>query len=163
MDTIRHEVWIKADAPTVFDAISTQHGLDGWWAKAVSAEPRVGHVVQFDHGHSAPILMRILELVPNERLVWRCVSDHTEPGYPGSDWLGTELSFTLRSAADDPVAGWLSTTLHPDGSAKDITILDFEHSGWKRGARWFAFCNGAWGTTLNDALVNHCEGGARSA
>ena len=89
MDTMRHEVWIKADKQTVFDAIATQDGLNHWWGRAVSAEPKVGHVVEFDHGHGAPILMRITDLEPNERLVWRCVSDHPDPEYPGSDWLGT--------------------------------------------------------------------------
>jgi uncharacterized protein YndB with AHSA1/START domain len=157
MDTIGHEVWIKAEAPTVFDALTTQDGLDGWWGKAVSAEPEVGHVVEFDHGHGAPVLMRIIELVPNERVVRRCVSDHTNPGHPGSDWLGTDLSFTLSSAEDDPLAGWLSSALNPEGSPRDITILRFDHTGWKRGARWFAFCNGAWGATLNDNLLNYCQ------
>lgn len=157
MDTIRHEIWIKAEAKPVFDAITTRAGLDGWWGKAVSAEPKVGHVIEFDHGHGAPIHMRITDLVPNERVAWKCVSDHPDPEYPGSDWLGTELSFTLSSAADDPVSGWLASTLHPDASPSDFTVLRFEHSGWKRDARWFAFCNGAWGATLNDNLLNYCE------
>jgi len=157
MNAIHHEIWIKADAKTVFDAITTRDGLDGWWGKAVSAEPKVGHVVEFDHGPAGTILMRVDELVPNERLVWTCVSDRTDPGDPASEWLGAELSFALSSANDDPASGWLSSTLNPDGSPSDITILRFEHSGWNQGDRWFAFCNGAWGATLNENLLSYCE------
>ena len=99
MSAIRHEVWINADAKTVFDALTTQPGLDSWWGKALSAEPKVGHVVEFDHGHSELLRMRITDLDPNKRVVWRCVSDFTDPAYPGSEWLGHELHFELESAA----------------------------------------------------------------
>lgn len=157
MEAIRHEVWIKAEPSTVFAALTTQAGLDGWWGKAVSAEAKVGHVVEFDHGHGAPLLMRITELVPNERLVWRMISDHPDPEYPGSEWLGHELRFDLRSAADDPLSGWLSSHAYEADDPEAITILRFEQTGWKSDARWYAFCNTAWGTTLDSDLRELCE------
>ena len=163
MKTIRHEVWINADKDTVFDALTTQAGLDGWWGKAVSAEPKVGHVVDFDHGHGELLKMRITELVPNDRLVWKCVSDHADPGYPGSDWLGHELRFELASASDDPRSGRLLELLFENQSHEQITMLRFEQEGWKDDDRWRAFCNSAWGATLDGASRTYCEGGNQLA
>ena len=158
MSTIRHEVWINAYAKAVFDALTTQRGLDGWWGKAVSAEPKVGHVVEFDHGHSDLLRMRITELEPNERVVWRCVSDFTDPGYPGSEWLGHELRFELASAADDPLSERLLEILFATDSGAGVTILRLEQRGWTSDDRWSAFCNSAWGATLAGPLKSYCEG-----
>jgi hypothetical protein len=29
-----------------------------------------------------------------------------------------------------------------------VTIVDFQHTGWPENPRWMAFCNYAWGLTL---------------
>jgi uncharacterized protein YndB with AHSA1/START domain len=158
MSTIRHEVWINADTKTVFDALTTQPGLDSWWGKALSAEPKVGHVIEFDHGHGDLLRMRITDLEPNERVVWRCVSDFTDPGYPGSEWLGHELHFELASAGDDPLAQRLLGILFDTDSRDPVTILRLEQRGWSSDDRWSAFCNSAWGATLAGPLKSYCEG-----
>jgi hypothetical protein len=44
VDTMEHEVWLDADRESVFAALTTRDGLDGWWGKAVIAEPRGWHV-----------------------------------------------------------------------------------------------------------------------
>jgi uncharacterized protein YndB with AHSA1/START domain len=158
MTAIRHEVWINADTKTVFDALTTQTGLDTWWGKALSAEPKVGHVIEFDHGHGELLRMRITDLVPNERVVWKCISDHPDPGYPGSEWLGHELRFELQPAADDPTTGRLRELLFAADPGERITILRFAQRGWSSDDRWGAFCNSAWGATLAGALKSSCEG-----
>jgi uncharacterized protein YndB with AHSA1/START domain len=162
MNAIRHEVWINADKSRVFDAITTQTGLDHWWWKALSAEPKVGHVIEFDHGHEELLEMRVTELVPDERVSWKCVSDLTDPGYPGSEWLGHDLTFELRSAADDPLSQRLLEILFDAdadaGEGVGVTILRFDHEGWSSDDRWCAFCNSAWGATLNGPLKSYCEG-----
>ena len=39
MPNIRHEVLIGAAADIVFDALTTQNGLSGWWTPEVQARP----------------------------------------------------------------------------------------------------------------------------
>ncbi len=63
MDTIRQEVWIEAETETVFEALTIREGLDAWWGPVSTAEPRVGSIVEFDHGLGEPIRMEITELV----------------------------------------------------------------------------------------------------
>lgn len=158
MGAIHHETWIRASRTTVFDALTTRAGLDAWWGRAVSAEPKVGHVVEFDHQLGSPLLMRVTELVPEQRVCWRCVSDYTDTVNPASEWLGTRLVFDLRDARADPAAVWLAPKLGYDpGLDEPLTIVDFRHTDWPDGARWLPFCNAGWGQALA-ALGQHCEG-----
>lgn len=158
MSTIRHEVWINADTKAVFDALTTQPGLDSWWGKALGGEPKVGHVIEFDHGHGDLLKMRITELDANRRVVWKCISDFTDPGYPGSEWLGHELRFDLEPAACDPLSERLLGILFGTDAGEEVTILRFEQRGWASEDRWSAFCNSAWGATLDGPLKSYCEG-----
>lgn len=159
METIHLETWIKAPKSTVFRALTLQEGLNAWWGKCLSAEPAVGQLVAFDHGLGDPLNMRVTELAPDERLAWRCVSEFTEAANPASEWLGTTLAFDLRPGADDPALEWMGPRLGFDPhAAGDLTILEFRHAGWPIPARWYAFCNAAWGATLG-VLAQYCATG----
>jgi uncharacterized protein YndB with AHSA1/START domain len=141
---MEHEVWLDADRESVFAALTTRDGLDGWWGKAVIAEPRVGTVVEFDHGLGAPLRMQITDLVPNERLTWKCISEFADPSNPASEWTGQTLQFEVspRGAADLL------------GGKRDVTVLRLRVTGWPPQARWYSFCNTAWGQTLSVNLAN---------
>jgi uncharacterized protein YndB with AHSA1/START domain len=149
MDTICLEVWINAESGRVFQALTTKDGLEAWWGKVLSAEPRVGHVVEFDHGLGDPMRMEITELVPNERLAWKCVSAFSDPSNPASEWFGQTLVFEL-----EPRHG-----VELLGVEHDVTILRFQNGGWPAEARWYGFCNAAWGETLGVNFKNSCEAG----
>jgi uncharacterized protein YndB with AHSA1/START domain len=141
--SIRHEVWINADRASVFDAITSKQGLDSWWGPVVNVEAELGFTVEFDHGLGDLMRMRITDLVPNERLEWTCVSEFTDPRNPGSEWRGSRISFELRDGKRTGF-GPIDQSL----TGEHVTILSFEHAGWPDGSRWLAFCNYAWGLTL---------------
>jgi len=151
VETIRHEVWINASRDTVFDAITRREGLDAWWGKAVSAEPKAGTLVEFDHGLGDLLQMRVTELVPGERMEWDCVSDFSDPANPASEWLGTRLRFDL---ADGDPTGFAPVDHGIKGDR--VTVVRFEHSGWADGARWLAYCSYGWALALQ-SLTNLCE------
>jgi uncharacterized protein YndB with AHSA1/START domain len=142
-------VWIDADADRVFEALTTKRGLDGWWGKVVQAEPRVGSVVEFDHGLGAPLRMEVTEIVPNERVAWTCVSTFSESTNPASEWHGQ--TFVWQITPRGPV-GLL-------GARRDVTVLRLQIAGWPSGSRWYGFCNTAWGETLAVNLKRYCETG----
>jgi uncharacterized protein YndB with AHSA1/START domain len=61
---ILHRVAIKSSAGKVFQALSKEQGLDGWWTRNVNASPMVGAVDRFrfgDHGFNE---MKVVEFVP---------------------------------------------------------------------------------------------------
>ncbi|MGH3800563.1 MAG: SRPBCC family protein [Pseudonocardiaceae bacterium] len=153
METIHHDVWINANPKTVFDAITTRAGLDAWWGKALSAEPEIGYVVEFDHKLGDPLKMRITNLVADERLEWRCVTDFSDPRNPASEWLGTRFVFDLETEQRE----WVGPLLEPLVTGENVTILHFRQTGWPSNSRWYGFCNWAWGEALGTNLKKYCE------
>jgi uncharacterized protein YndB with AHSA1/START domain len=144
VETMEHEVWLNAEKEKVFEALTTKEGLDAWWGKVIDAEPRIGSVVEFDHGLGDPLRMEITELVPNERLTWKCISAFSDPSNPASEWTGQTFSFELSPRTDVELLG----------SKQNVTLLRLRVAGWPPEARWYGFCNTAWGQTLSVSLKN---------
>jgi len=144
VESMEHEVWLNAEREKVFGALTTREGLDAWWGKVMNAEPRIGAVVEFDHGLGDPLRMEITDLVPNERLTWKCVSDFSDPGNPASEWRGQTFLFELTRRGDVELLG----------TKQNVTVLRLRVTGWPPEARWYGFCNAAWGQTLNVNLKN---------
>ena len=152
MTEIWHEVWIEADASTVFAAVTTKVGIDGWWGPVDGVAPRVGAVLEFDHGLGAPLRMEVVEFMAGERVTWRCVSEFDDPSNPASEWTGQTLRFAVTPR--QPVALL--------GGTQDVTVLTFRNDGWPDNSRWRGFCNTAWGETLGVKLKSFCESGSVS-
>jgi uncharacterized protein YndB with AHSA1/START domain len=138
MEAIRHELWIATDTMRVFNALTTKEGLDFWSGPALAATPEIGSVV---------------DLVPGERLTWRCITDLDDPGMPGSEWLGHRIAFELEAGSDDHGSTWLRERLGVSAQA-GFAILRFR--SWSSDSRWFAYCNASWSAML-DGLKRHCE------
>jgi uncharacterized protein YndB with AHSA1/START domain len=147
MESIWHEVWIEAPTAKVFDALTTKSGLDGWWGPVLNVEQEIGSVIEFDHGLSDYLRMQIVELIPNERVAWRCVSVFDDPSNPASEWFGQTLLFELAPRGDVQLLG----------ATQNVTVFTFRNSGWPADSRWCGFCNAAWGETLGVKLKNYCE------
>jgi len=147
VDVMEHEVWLDADGDRVYSALTTEAALDAWWGPVVHAEPRVGTVVEFDHGLGEPLRMAVSELVPGERVVWRCVSEFRDPSNPASEWSGQTLVWEITPRGTVELLG----TMH------DVTVLRLRVTGWPADARWYGFGNTAWGQTLAGRLKPSCE------
>ena len=148
-----HEVWIEADTSTVFGALTTKTGVDGWWGPVTGVAPKVGAVLEFDHGLGAPLRMEIVEFDAERRVVWRCVSMFEDSSNPASEWQGQVLAFDVAPRA---AVALLGTT-------QDVTVLTFHNTGWPEESRWRGFCNSAWGETLGVKLKSFCETGVSPA
>lgn len=106
MADIFHDLPIRVSPDQVFEAISTPAGLNEWWTKRCSGEPRLGaqYVLWFGPEHD-----------------WRAKVTACEP--PGcfelnvthahEDWLGTTVGFRLAEAGQPTVTG-----------------VRFSHTGW---------------------------------
>lgn len=135
MADMLHEITIAAPPAGIYDALTTQDGLRGWWTADSEARPEVGSVALFGFDDRAIVFrMRIDALVPEWRVAWTCLGDVDE-------WRNTGLSFTLEGAEDGK------------------TRLRFSHIGWRSTHGWFALCNTTWGALLH-RLRDHAEGRA---
>lgn len=132
MEAIRHRLVIKNTPETVFEAVTKEEGLKGWWAKEMVARPEVGFVNVFNFGKHRNEF-KVTKMVPNQKVEWQCINAIEE-------WIGTTVSFDLEEK---------------DGN----TVLRFNHSNWKSATDTFASCNYDWAHFMR-SLKQLCETGA---
>lgn len=122
MVDILHKVGIKSSSTgSVYKALTTLDGLSGWWTDNTQGQSRVGGVIEFRFG-AGGIDMKVLELVPDQRVLWEVVAGPTE-------WMGTTVSFDLQQEGD-----W--------------TLVRFKHQGWKEPVDFMHHCTTKWGVFL---------------
>jgi uncharacterized protein YndB with AHSA1/START domain len=123
MADIRHRVGIDAPADRVYQALATRQGLAGWWTRTVEGDPGVGQELRFFFGQPEPsATMQVRELVPGQRVAWRCVGGPDE-------WRGTDLTFELKPAGEE------------------TTVL-FSHTGWREPVEFLHHCSTKWAQFL---------------
>ena len=135
MPEILHELVIHASPEKVYDALTTEKGLAGWWTTDVSAKPVSGSVAEFGFNkHQFVIRMRIDQLEPPAQVKWSCLGDHPE-------WKGTTVTFRLKK----------------DG---DQTGVRLHHTGWKTADGILGMCRDGWANHLASlkALLETGEG-----
>jgi uncharacterized protein YndB with AHSA1/START domain len=122
MVDILHKVGVKASKPAaVYKALTTLDGLSGWWTTQTGGDGNVGGVIEFRFG-LGEIDMKVLELIPDQRVVWEVIAGPTE-------WLGTTVSFDIAQEGD-----W--------------TLVRFKHKGWKEQVDFMHHCSTKWGVFL---------------
>ena len=133
-----HEIPVRADPQSVFDAWTTSEGLSSWWTKdsRAASEPGEVNVFVFDGG-SVEFHFRIDEQVPGKRVRWTGVQADNMP----NEWVGTRIEVDLEPSDDG-------------------TRLRFGHVGWKSAEGMYCVCNTTWGELMY-RLRDHCEGTGR--
>lgn len=153
MPGIHQAVLIEAPVEEVFDALTTQKGLAGWWTHAATATAEINSVARFPFGANYFKEMKIVELRPSELLKWNCIAGADE-------WVGTTISFKLLGG---DVESLLKS--HPEMTGqleqvhqKKLTLVIFQHDDWRKQTLMFAECSYTWGQFLR-SLKLLCETG----
>ena len=122
MADILHKVGIKSSSVDgVFKALTAVEGLSAWWTTTTEGESYAGGVLKFRFG-TGGFDMKVLELDPARRVLWRVVDGPEE-------WVGTKISFDLEQRDD-----W--------------TIILFKHEGWKQPKEFMHHCSTKWAVFL---------------
>ncbi len=136
---ITHNLAIKASSGTIYNAVASQLGIQGWWCKdsAVGENEGETSLLKFDkQGTIVEMGFKTVSLNPNEEVVWECV-ENANPA-----WLGTQI-ITLISVSDD-------------GCQVQFSHANFDEK-WA-GQEAFTMTEGTWGHFMT-SLVAYCEGG----
>src|SRR5215208_6107407 len=104
MSDIRHLLRIKSSPKTIYEALTTQEGIASWWSKFVEARPETGSIIHIHWGGEYHKDIRVVELIPERRIVWEIVHAHPE-------WIDTKVIFEI--------------------SGGEEAELRFNHTGWK--------------------------------
>ncbi len=122
MADILHRIGVRSSSlEEVYSALTTVEGLSGWWATDTDGKTDVGGVLQFRFGPGG-FDMRILELVPDRRVLWEVVDGPAE-------WIGTTVAWELKQE-------------------DEFTIVLFEHKGWAEPVEFMAHCSTKWAVFL---------------
>ncbi len=132
MADIKHYLVIDTPASKVYEAITSQKGLAGWWTLETTAHLVVRGFKEFKFGDRFYNKMKNIELTPNKKVEWECVQ--AEP-----DWIGTHIVFDLEEKDDK-------------------TTLRFAHQGWREANDFYASCNYNWGQYMKSIKLL-CETG----
>ena len=126
MFDIVHRVGIKAPVAEVYEALATREGVAAWWTTDTKGESKVDGRLQFSFSavgrHLGGFDMKVLELIPNTRVLWQVVDGAAE-------WIGTKISFDLKQEGD-------------------YSILLFKHQGWKEPVEFMYHCSTKWAIFL---------------
>jgi uncharacterized protein YndB with AHSA1/START domain len=145
--TIYHQVRTNAPILNVYRAVSAVNGIAHWWNKPTATQMDVGSVLELNPGAQHGVLrMKVLELLPDRRVEWECISTHPETS-PASEWTGTHVVFEITESV--PMVFEITRRRH-------MAVLDFRHSGWDETSKYFGFCNFGWGEALLK-LKKRCE------
>jgi len=133
MTAILHRVVIESAPEKLYTALTEQTGLSAWWTKT-KVTGDVGSITSFLFGpggeHKCD--MKIIKLVPNERVEWKCTS---------GPWVDTEgFSFDIKP--------------HERGA-----VVLFANRGWAEPSEFFMHCNCKWAFFLGVSLKNYLETG----
>jgi uncharacterized protein YndB with AHSA1/START domain len=132
MPDILHRIAIKSSLEKVYDAVSGEKGLAGWWTTDTKASPTVGAINKFRFGDRGFNDMEVSELAFGKRVKWRCVDGAKE-------WIGTELTFDLKQEGG-------------------LTIVLFAQRGWREQVEFMHYCSTKWATYML-SLKSLCETG----
>ncbi|MGH2779079.1 MAG: SRPBCC domain-containing protein [Actinomycetota bacterium] len=124
MASILLRVPIGADAGSIYKALSTNEGVNGWWSNHTEGPEGTGSTMRVAFP-DAPITFdfEVTEETSNERVAWHCLSGPPE-------WIGTDVSIDIQT--DD------------DGNLSAL----FVHSGWKTTEESFPFIAFSWAQIL---------------
>ncbi len=132
MVSITQSVDIDAAPDRVYDAVTTQEGLRGWWTRKAVAAPEEGWVNRFPFSSGDYNAMRVTSLDPGHRVEWECVEGAQE-------WVGTRVVFQLEATGPG-------------------TRVRFSHSDWRDDTPFFRMCRKAWEWYMS-SLKQYCETG----
>jgi uncharacterized protein YndB with AHSA1/START domain len=115
----------------VYEAITD---VRSWWLEQIEGDTQqVGDEFSFQVPGVHRSRLRVTELVPGERVVWRVLDNHMSFVADQSEWIGTEIRFELSAV----------------GGA---TELRFTHEGLVPGYECFDVCSNAWGSYIGGSL-----------
>ena len=132
LKSICHRLLIEAPVEKVYESLTTQEGLAGWWTPETTAKPEAGSVSTFAFGPDYFKEIKVEELKAYSKVKWLCIKAYEE-------WIDTTITFELEP--------------HQKGC-----LLFFHHDNWKEYTREFASCSYDWALFLR-SLKFLCETG----
>ncbi len=131
-DLIR-SISVEQTPKQVFDAICN---VRGWWSEEIMGTTdkcNETFIYQYEDVHYAKI--KVVELIPNEKIVWFVAYNYFKFTVDKSEWTGTTISFDI--------------------SVKDSkTEIRFTHHGLSPEFECYGICSNSWSQYIGQSLLS---------
>ncbi len=117
-----HKIRLHAAPDHVYQALTTQAGLQSWFTPHIEGQVSEGHKVKMSFSGKEPFRWRMSAFKPATHVHWECLEG------PGSA-KGTSVTYTLNGQGGQ-------------------TVLECDRDGWPEGHEAFATCNTLWGILM---------------
>lgn len=137
------KVALKSPPAKVYEALTTEHGVKGWWTPDCELGDKVGDKAVFRFGTMVDV-MRIDVLDPNREVRWHVLEQRnhlSEVMADNTEWVGTDIVFGLTATADG------GTDLH------------FRHEGLTPDLACYRICDEGWNHFMKTSLPQLLERG----
>ena len=115
----------------VFEAIND---VRGWWGEDVDgSNAKLGDEFTYRVQDIHYSKLRVIEHIPNEKVVWLVMDNHMNFVEDQTEWVGTTISFEIASKGDQ-------------------TEVRFAHQGLVPQYECFDVCSNAWGSLMHSSL-----------
>lgn len=115
----------------VFNAINN---VRGWWSEEIKGSTdKPGAEFKFHYKDVHRSTQKIIEFVPDKKVVWRVSGAQLNFVQNKTEWNGTEVVFEITRKGDK-------------------TRLRFTHAGLVPAFECYGGCSGAWGFYINESL-----------
>jgi len=115
-------------------AFAAIKNLRGWWSEKIEGSTdNLGDVFTYRYKDVHTCRMKLVELVPNQRVVWLVVDNYFSFTEDKTEWKGTKLIFEVSGK----------------GGKSEI---HFTHEGLVPEYECFDICSNAWGSYINGSL-----------
>jgi uncharacterized protein YndB with AHSA1/START domain len=131
--TIIHTVYIASPASVIFEALTTEQGVTGWWSTKADVEAEEGGVIRFTFRGDFNPSMRQVRLERGTAVEWECIAGH-------DNWQDNRFRFALR----------------PDGQGTSLQFV--QEYAQELDDDTYGTYNFNWGYYLN-SLKRYCETG----
>jgi hypothetical protein len=123
----------------VFEAIND---VRGWWGEDVDgSNAKLGDEFTYRVQDIHYSKLRVVERVPNEKVVWVVLENHLKFVEDQTEWVGTTISFDIARKGDQ-------------------TEVRFAHLGLLPQFECFDVCSNAWGSLMRSSLPSLIATGA---
>lgn len=113
MDTIIHALEIDSPPEDVYRAVATADGLSNWWSTNVTADDKVGGIVDFTFQPGFNPDMKITALDEPKLVGWQCVDGH-------DPWQDATFRFEIEA-----LDGGRSRLMFTMGYGKPISDVEY--------------------------------------
>ncbi|MDD5320550.1 MAG: hypothetical protein PHD43_08075 [Methylococcales bacterium] len=117
------------------DAFKAINNVRGWWSEEIEGRiDKLNHEFSYHYEDVHYCKMKIIEFIPNEKVVWLVLDNYFKFTKDKNEWTGTKISFEI--------------------SKKDKkTQIRFTHMGLVPEYECFDICSNAWGQYIQQSLL----------